>query len=219
MNRGKQGREAELKKFELKKKKYAIGIGEEPVMIHISKNKCVGCGMCVEECANNCIGIRNSVASIDKDDCVQCRSCIEVCPQSAIMDISGSLLVAIGTDDQKTIKADNHVGMSKYFQVWIYENGETTYRESRENAKCREDESKTHGDPEKARATASALENIDVLIGEKFGPNISRLKNRFVCAVVRGGRTIDQAIAMLKENVNEILEEKCSKEKKGIVLT
>lgn len=189
------------------------------MVLHISKNKCVGCGMCVEECANNCIEIINSVANIDEDDCVQCRSCIEICPQSAIMDISESLLVAIGTDDEKTIKADNHVGMSKYFQVWVYENGEATYRELRENVKYREDNSKTHGDPGKARATASALENIDVLIGEKFGPNISRLKNKFVCAVVRGGRTIAQAIDMLKENVNEILEEKCSKQKKGIVLT
>lgn len=188
-------------------------------MIHISKNKCVGCGRCFEECANNSIEIIKSVASINQDNCVKCRLCIEICPQSAIMDIEKSLLVAIGTDDQKTIKADNHVGMSKYFQVWIYENGEATCRELRENVKYREDNSKTHGDPGKARATVSALENIDVLIGEKFGPNISRLKNKFVCAVVRDGRTIAQAIDMLKENINEILEEKYSREKRGIILT
>lgn len=187
-------------------------------MIHISKNKCVGCGMCVEKCVNDCIDIVDSIACIKQVDCVQCRSCIAICPQSAIMDIGETLLVAIGTDDGKTIKADNHVGMSKSFQVWVYENGEANYREMRENVKYREDESKTHGDPEKARATASALENIDVLIGEKFGPNISRLKNKFVCAVVRGKRTIAQGIDMLKENINEIVEEKNGEEKKGIVL-
>lgn len=188
-------------------------------MIHISKNKCVGCGSCVDECANNCISIIDSVASICQDDCVQCRSCIDICSQTAIMDINEPLLLAIGTDDGETIKADNHVGMSKYFQIWAWEDGEATFRETRENVKYQEDESKTHGDPGKARATASALKNIDVLIGEKFGPNISRLKNNFVCAVVRGKRSIKQAVDMLRENINEIVEEKNRNEKRGIVLT
>lgn len=188
-------------------------------MLHISKNKCVGCGLCVEECANDCIKIINSIARIDTNDCVLCRSCVETCPQSAIMDINEPLLVAIGTDDGSHVKADGHVGMSKYFQIWAYKNGEASYREMRENVKYKEDESKTHGDPGKARATASTLENIDVLIGEIFGPNISRLKNKLVCAVVRDGRTITQAVDILKENVIEILEEKNAKEKKGIVLT
>lgn len=188
-------------------------------MVHISKNKCVGCGSCIDECANNCISIIDSFATISQDDCVQCHSCIDTCSQSAIIDIDTPLLVAVGTDDGETIKADNHVGMSKFFHVWAYENGETIYREKRENVKYKEDESKTHGDPGKAKATASALENIDVLIGEKFGPNISRLKNKFVCAVVRGKRTIAQGIDMLNENINEIVEEKNSSEKRGIVLT
>lgn len=188
-------------------------------MIHISKKKCVGCGMCVEKCVNNCIDVVDSVACITYDDCAQCRLCVDECPQSAIMDIGDSLLVAIGTDDGKTVKADDHVGMSKYFQVWAYENGTTQYRETRENVKYQEDESRQHGDPGKARATATALENIDVLIGERFGPNISRLKDKFVCAVVRGRRTIAQATTMIEENINEIFEEKYSKEKKGIVLT
>lgn len=188
-------------------------------MIHISKNKCVGCGMCVEECANNCIDIIDSIACINLDNCVQCKSCMDICPQSAIMNISESLLVAIDTDDGKTIKADNHVGMSKYFHVWSYENGETSFRKMRENVKYKEDESIRHGDPARSRATTSALADIDVLIGEKFGPNISRLKNKFVCAVVRGKRTIAQGVKMLKENINEIVKEKNGAKKRGIVLT
>jgi predicted Fe-Mo cluster-binding NifX family protein len=135
------------------------------------------------------------------------------------MDVSQLLLVAVATDDGFHVKADNHVGMSEHFQIWAYKNGEASYREMRPNVKYKEDESKTHGDPGKASATASALENIDVLIGVRFGPNISRLKNKFVCAVVRGGLTINQAVSILGENINEVLEEKYSKEKKGIVLT
>ena len=87
--------------------------------------------MCVDECANSCIDIVDSVACVKQDDCIQCLSCIDICSQSAIIDINESLLVAIGTDDGKTIKADNHVGMSKYFQVWAYENGELFVLQSR----------------------------------------------------------------------------------------
>jgi hypothetical protein len=84
--------------------------------------------------------------------------------------------------------------------------------------KCKENESQKLGDPLKARAMASVLENVDVLIGEKLGQNISRLKNKFVCAVVRGKRSILQGIDILKDNINEIIEEKNSEKKRCIVL-
>jgi len=41
-----------------------------------------------------------------------------------------------------------------------------------------------HGDPEKAKATSSVLEGVDVLVGKKFGPNLPRLVRKFVCVVV-----------------------------------
>lgn len=188
------------------------------MVLNISKNRCVGCGSCVDECVKRCITIVDSVANINKDNCVQCHLCMGVCSQFAIADINERLLVAVGTDDGENIKADNHVGMSKYFQIWEYSNGEAALKETRENVKYKEDESQKHGDPLKARATASALENVDVLIGEKFGPNISRLKNKFVCAVVRGKRSIFQGIEIFKNNINEIIEEKNSEKKRGIVL-
>ena len=38
-----------------------------------------------------------------------------------------------------------------------------------------EHESVKHGDPEKGRATSSVLENVDVVVGRKFGPNLPTL--------------------------------------------
>jgi formate hydrogenlyase subunit 6/NADH:ubiquinone oxidoreductase subunit I len=61
-------------------------------VLNIGENKCVVCGSCVDECVKRCITIVDSVA-----------------------DINEKLLVAVGTDDGKNIKADNHFGMSKYF--------------------------------------------------------------------------------------------------------
>lgn len=186
-------------------------------MMNVSKNKCVGCGICVRKCPVGAISVKDGVATIDQDKCINCELCLKNCPQNAIKEITEELLVAIGTDDDKRIKSDDHVGMSKYFQVWKYSNGELTFKERRENVKYKEDEERIHGDPGKARATASALKNIDVLIGKMFGPNIARLKNKFVCAVVRE-ETIEQAIEMIKENINEIIEEKNKEEKSGLIL-
>ena len=186
-------------------------------MINISKNKCVGCGICIINCPADAISINDWVATVDQDQCVNCGACIKICPQNAAMDIKGEFLVAIGTDDDERLKSDNHVGMSKYFQVWIYSNGKLVFKESRENIKYKEDETRIHGDPGKAKATASALKGIDVLSGKMFGPNIKRLKNKFVCAVIRE-ESIKQAIQVIKENINEIIEEINAEDKTGIIL-
>ncbi len=186
-------------------------------MINISKNRCVGCGICVKGCPADAIFVKDGIAIIDQDKCINCKLCIESCPQKAAKEIKQELLIAIGTDDGKRIKSGDHVGMSKYFQVWKYANGEFAFEENRENVKYKEDESRIHGDPGKAKATASVLENIDVVAGKMFGPNIVRLKDKFVCAVIRE-ETIKQAIEMIKENINEVIEEKDKQEKYGLIL-
>lgn len=188
-------------------------------MLNVSKNKCVGCGVCVEDCPTVSISIRNGRARINRETCVSCGTCVHVCPQNAVKEIGRELMIAIGTDDESRIKADDHVGMSKYFQVWRYADSEFVFLETRENAKYAENGSQKHGDPGKAKATASALRNIDVLIGQMFGPNISRLRNKFVCGVVRGNRSIADGLDVIRDNINEILEEIEKHEKRGIILT
>jgi len=187
-------------------------------MMNISKNKCVGCGLCVNVCPQSAIVISGGIANIEKNKCVECQACLRECPQEAIMLIKDiNLLVAFGTDDGSTLKSDNHVGMSKYFKVYQFSDGKEEFIEQRSNIKYKEDEAKTHGDPGKAKATASALENIDVLVGQIFGPNITTLRNKFICAVVRKD-TVEQSIQAIRENTNEIIEEKSKTVRMGIVL-
>lgn len=187
-------------------------------MINISKNKCVGCGICVAECPTNAISINSDgFAVIDKNKCVSCEICVRNCPQNAIKKIKETVLFAIGTDNEKTIKSNDHVGMSKFYQVWKYSNGELIFKEKRENIKYKEDESKIHGDPKKAEKVASVLKEVNVIVGKTFGPNIVKLKNKFVPAVIREP-DIKKATKIIKENINEIIEEKNKQIKTGIVL-
>jgi MinD superfamily P-loop ATPase len=176
-------------------------------MLNVSKNKCIGCGVCENECPAGAVFVneKTGVAELSEERCINCCQCIENCPQNAIKNIEGKLFFAIGTDDAETIKPDDHVGMSKYFQIWKYSNGKIDLTETRENAKYKEDETKTHGDPGKAKATASVLDGVDVLIGKRIGPNIKRLKNKFVPAIIRE-KKIEKAVEIIQDNINEIIE-------------
>jgi len=131
--------------------------------------------------------------------------------------INLAFLVAFGTDDGESLNND-HVGMARYFYVYRFSNGKAEFVERRENAKLKGDESMKHGDPEKAKATSSVLENVDVLVGRKFGPNLTRLVKKFVCVVVRTD-TITNAIKCVRNSMELVVEQKNKGEgRKHIVL-
>ncbi|HDN84962.1 MAG TPA: dinitrogenase iron-molybdenum cofactor biosynthesis protein [Candidatus Aerophobetes bacterium] len=116
------------------------------------------------------------------------------------------LLVAFGTDDGKNLNTD-HVGMAKYFYVYKFSSDKEELVEKRKNVEFKGDESIKHGDPAKARATSSVLKGVDVIVGRKFGPNLPRILKKFVCVVARTD-TIDNAIKIVRSNIERILEEK-----------
>ena len=127
------------------------------------------------------------------------------------------LIVAFCTDDGDNFN-DDHFGTAKYFHIYKFSDGREEFIETRKNVKYEEDESLKHGDPGKARATASVMSGIDVMAGKKFGPNIVRLLNKFVCVVVKTDKIVD-AVKLINENMKRITEEKNKDEgRKHIVL-
>jgi uncharacterized metal-binding protein/predicted Fe-Mo cluster-binding NifX family protein len=127
------------------------------------------------------------------------------------------LLIAFGTDDGENLNND-HVGMAKYFYVYKFINNKEVLIEKRKNVAFKGNESIKHGDPKKAKATYSVLEGIDVLVGKKFGPNITRLLRKFVCVVART-QSFSNAIEAVYSNMGRIVEEKNKEgDRKHIVL-
>jgi hypothetical protein len=116
------------------------------------------------------------------------------------------LLIAFGTDDEQHLKADDHVGMSRYFVVYKIGASGHEFVERRENSKYKGEERAGHGDAKKAEATTSALEQIDVLVGRRFGPNLPRLLAKFLCVLVRT-ETIADAVRIVQANLNAVAAE------------
>jgi predicted Fe-Mo cluster-binding NifX family protein len=116
------------------------------------------------------------------------------------------LLSAFGTDEEQYLKADDHVGMSRYFALYKISASGQEFVELRENSKYKGRENLAHGDPQKAQATTSALEGIHVLVGRRFGPNLPRLLAKFLCVVVRT-ETIADAVRIVQANLNAVVAE------------
>ena len=50
----------------------------------VIRDKCVGCGRCIQICAHDAPTITDQKATIDMDKCVGCGRCIGVCPMDAV---------------------------------------------------------------------------------------------------------------------------------------
>lgn len=52
----------------------------------VNKNKCTGCGTCVDECPVEAITLdeEEGIAVVNEDECVDCGACEDVCPADAI---------------------------------------------------------------------------------------------------------------------------------------
>jgi NAD-dependent dihydropyrimidine dehydrogenase PreA subunit len=51
----------------------------------IDTDKCTGCGVCVEDCPNEVLVMKDDRSSVsDADECVECGVCVDNCPEEAI---------------------------------------------------------------------------------------------------------------------------------------
>jgi len=128
-----------------------------------------------------------------------------------------SLKIAFGTDDGENL-SNGHFGSAKFYHIYQISNKKSKFVEEMENLKIEEDETIGGGDPKKAKATASILKGIDVLVGRRFGPNITRMLKKFACVVVKTD-SIENAVRIVENNIDKIAEElNKGEERKHLIL-
>ena len=73
-------------------------------MIFIDEDRCTGCGLCLDACAQGAIALGESGASIDQDLCAGCAACMTACPQGAIYEVEAApvAMAAGSTEAQPT---------------------------------------------------------------------------------------------------------------------
>ncbi len=114
------------------------------------------------------------------------------------------VLVAFSTDDGFNLTR-NHFGDGKEFYIYeITQEGAKLVKVIKNTAP----EEDLHGDPKKASAIGQLLgkEGVQVLVGFAMGPNIVRMRKRFVPVISRCS-SIEDAIKGIIDKYTEIEKE------------
>ena len=112
------------------------------------------------------------------------------------------IIVAIGLRNDNEL-TDMHFGDSVYFDIYELTNNSINELKKIKNAKIEE---RMHGDSKKANAIGNLLKGSDVLVAFRMGPNILRMKKKFVPVIVNT-KNIEKVKETLIENYYEILTE------------
>ena len=51
-------------------------------MLHLDKEKCIGCGLCIKDCWFGALSMQDGKAAADYSRCFKCGHCIAVCPKN-----------------------------------------------------------------------------------------------------------------------------------------
>lgn len=114
------------------------------------------------------------------------------------------LTVAFATDDGENY-IERHFGDARFYD--IYEIGENT-AEFIKRIENTVDEEEVQADPKKARGIANLLlqKNVNVVVSKIFGPNIKRIKKKFVC-IVMNDKKIAHSIDHICDRIETVVDE------------
>ncbi len=113
--------------------------------------------------------------------------------------------IAFATDNGKTFMG-RHFGDADFYDIYEIEGKKAVFIKRISNTVDEEEE--VHADLKKAKGISKLLlnENINVVVSKIFGPNIKRIKKKFVCIVVKN-EEIEEGINKVCSNIGKIYRE------------
>jgi predicted Fe-Mo cluster-binding NifX family protein len=112
-------------------------------------------------------------------------------------------IVAFSTDNGKHF-IDRHSGDAKYYDLYQINSSSANFIKRIENNTGKEER---HADPLKAKGISELLkkEGVQVMVAKRFGPNIKRIKSKFVCVMMNDDE-IAISLKNLQKQINRIEE-------------
>ncbi|HDI86495.1 MAG TPA: dinitrogenase iron-molybdenum cofactor [Candidatus Korarchaeota archaeon] len=115
--------------------------------------------------------------------------------------------VALGVDETGERLSREHFGDSHAFLIYdVHRDGRVEFVERRPNSAL-DVEEREHGDPEKFRAVANLLSDVDVFLAARMGPNYLRIKGSGRYPMVIGFASVDEALRALLDRIDEVFSE------------
>lgn len=124
------------------------------------------------------------------------------------------LRVAVATDDGRTF-VGRHFGDAEFYDVYSLTPEGSEFLERVTNESGPES---THADPVKAKGIAGLLlgRQVQVALTRAFGPNIKRIKRKFVC-VLTPHPEVTAGLAQAQENFPALVREYERGEERGFL--
>ena len=108
---------------------------------------------------------------------------------------------AFATDNEEEFTR-KHFGSAEKYLIYNLDK-DWSLEKKQENISVEEE---THGDPKKAKSVADMLNNADVLVSKIFGPNINKMKKKFIIVVMNSTWNIEEAKTIILKNKEKITE-------------
>lgn len=114
-----------------------------------------------------------------------------------------NIIAAFATDDG-THFINRHFGDADLYDIYEISREDSRFIKQIRNTTGEEDED-IHADPRKAKSVAGILlkEGVTTAVSNIFGPNIKRIRKKFVCVICRE-KTIEAGVRSIQRHIDEI---------------
>jgi len=110
-----------------------------------------------------------------------------------------NLQIALGVNENKEF-SNNHYGDSHCFLIYEWVEDKFQFKEERINTKFNEEK---HGGEKKAQHIASQLPQVPILVAKVFGPNIVKMRKKYVPVITRLD-SVEKTLQKLENMFNEL---------------
>ncbi|MGF7185252.1 electron transfer flavoprotein alpha subunit [Desulfitispora alkaliphila] len=94
------------------------------MVVKIYKEKCIGCGLCLEACPFDVLTLKDGIVDADGERCTDCGACEEVCPTEALEvdkpPKEMSQKEAEKVEIQKEKAHEIHKELERYKGIWVF---------------------------------------------------------------------------------------------------